>query len=87
MIRAPIAVGVRKSIGVPVTSFSSPVGINPLSTGVYRSASIIMRWSRMLFPDVAPARLKYECAVRFTIVGLSVVAEKSITSSLFSFSV
>ena len=39
-MRAPMAVGVRKSNGVPVTSANSPVVIKPLSTGVVWSALI-----------------------------------------------
>ena len=56
-IRAPIAVGVRKSNGVPSTLRSSPVGISVESTGVKRSASMVTTWSRMS-PFPAPLRLK-----------------------------
>ena len=33
-MRSPIAVGVRKSIGVPSTGSMAPVGISVASTGV-----------------------------------------------------
>ena len=39
-MRAPMAVAVRKSNGVPSTGLSSPVGISVLSTGVNLSALI-----------------------------------------------
>ena len=46
-MRAPIAVGFRKSNGVPSTGARSPVGISVASTGVKRSASIVSTCPRM----------------------------------------
>ncbi len=68
-----------KSIGVPFTDCSSPVGISPASTGVNLFAFSISSWPRM--SRSPPVRLKYPWCVRFTGVALSVVATYSIRSS------
>ena len=70
---SPTRLGLLKSNGVPATARNSPVGISPLSTGVYRSANRCSVWSRMV-ADAPADRLKYEWFVRLTTVGLSVVA-------------
>ena len=60
-MRAPIAVAVRKSNGVPSTGASSPVGISVSSTGVYRSAFNISSWPRMSFAFAA-REIEVACA-------------------------
>ena len=70
---SPTRRALLKSKGVPATARSSPVGIRPLSTGVYLSANRCSVWSRIV-GDAPADRLKYAWFVRFTTVGLSVVA-------------
>src|ERR1044071_8832689 len=69
-MRAPMAVAVVKSNGVPFTGFSSPVGMSPSSTGVKRSAAIITSWPRM---SPSPARLKYVWFVALAVFELLIV--------------
>ena len=70
-MRAPIAVGVRKSKGVFATEANAPVVINPFTTGVVESDSICNWWSSIVFWG-SPVRLKYAWLVGLRIVGLSV---------------
>src|SRR3989442_15205103 len=80
-MRAPIAVGVRKSSGVPATLATSPVGMRVESTGVYLSASIERMWRRVS-PPPNPARVKEGGFERVTRVALSGVAMLFTTNSL-----
>ena len=57
MPRAPTAVALRKSNGVPLTARNSPVGIKPASTGEKWSALIVI-WCDRTSPEPCPARLK-----------------------------
>ena len=54
---SPIGCATRKSSGVPATESSAPVGINPASVGVNRSAWIVSTCESVL-EAVFPCRLK-----------------------------
>ena len=69
---APIGRNSVKSNPVPFTG-AFFVGMRPAVVWVYSSAKIFSSWFSTL-PLDSPARFQYEWCVRFSTVGLSVVA-------------